>query len=54
MRIHLIKEKEKLPRMSTILNIIQDALEREEYTITEVNHGKGFIEMNPDRGVIKC
>jgi len=50
MRIQLIKSKKELSRMSTILTTIERALKKEHYVISEVNHIKGYIKVDPDRG----
>ena len=53
MKIQLIKEGKEIPRMSTLLNAIQNALSNEGYIVREVNHPEGFIRVNTDRGTMK-
>jgi len=50
MIIRLVKEKEEKPRMSTILNIIEKELKRKGYLLLKVDHIKGYIQLDTDRG----
>ena len=50
MKIQLIKEKGELPRMSTILKALENALTSRGYIIKELNHEAGYLVVNPDRG----
>lgn len=50
MKIHLIKEKDEHPRMSTILNLICNALIDQGYIVEKVNHIESWLTINSDRG----